>query len=65
MAEYRSSVPGANQKLSFPTIREGLWFIAVQCLTTVTVTETDYGQAYSGKTEVLNGVPYTISISWE
>ena len=65
VAEYRSAVPGANQKLSFPTIREGLWFIAVQCLTTVTVTETDYGQAYSGKTEVLNGVPYTISISWE
>jgi hypothetical protein len=65
VAEYRSAVPGANQKLSFPAIREGLWFIAVQCLTTVTVTETDYGQAYSGKTEVLNGVPYTISISWE
>ena len=65
VAEYRSAVSGANQKLSFSTIREGLWFIAVQCLTTVTVTETDYGQAYSGKTEVLNGVPYTISISWE
>ena len=65
VAEYRSAVPGANQKLSFPTIREGLWFIAVQCLTTVTVTETDYGQAYSGKTEVLNGVPYKIMISWE
>jgi hypothetical protein len=65
VAEYSSSVPGANQKLSFPTIREGLWFIAVQCLTTVTVTETDYGQAYSGKTEVLNGVPYKIMISWE
>lgn len=65
VAEFRSAVPGANQKLSFPTIREGLWFIAVQCLTTVTVTETDYGQAYSGKTEVLNGVPYKIMISWE
>lgn len=65
VAEFRSAVPGANQKLSFPTIREGLWFIAVECLTTVTVTETDYGQAYGGKTEVLNGVPYKIMISWE
>lgn len=65
VAEYSSSVSGANQILSFPTIREGLWFIAVQCLTTVTVTETDYGQEYSGKTEVLNGVPYKIMISWE
>lgn len=65
VAEYRSSVPGANQQLSFKSIREGLWFIAVQCLTTVTVNETDYGQEYVGKTEVLNGVPYKISINWE
>ncbi len=65
VAEYRSSVPGANQTLTFPTIREGLWFIGVQCLTTVTVKETDYGQEYGGKTEVLNGIPYRISISWE
>lgn len=65
VAEYCSSVPGASQDLSFPTIREGLWFIGVKCLTTVTVEETDYGQAYSGHTEVLNGVPYKISISWE
>ena len=64
-AEYCSSVPGAHQSLSFQTIKEGFWFIGVKCLTTVTVKETDYGQEYCGKTEVLNGVPYTISISWE
>ena len=64
-AEYCSAVPGAKQQLSFPSIREGFWFIAVQCLTTVTVKETDYGQEYGGKTEVLNGVPYKIMISWE
>lgn len=64
-AEYCSSVPGAHQSLSFHTIKEGFWFISVKCLTTVTVKETDYGQEYGGKTEVLNGVPYTISISWE
>lgn len=64
-AEYRSSIPGVKQRLSFPTIREGIWFIAVQCLTTVTVKETDYGQEYRGNLEVLNGIPYRISISWE
>jgi len=64
-SEYCSSVPGAHQSLSFHSIKEGFWFIGVKCLTTVTVKETDYGQEYSGKTEVLNGVPYTISISWE
>ena len=65
VAEYRSVIPGTHQVLSFPSIREGLWFIGVQCLTTVTVEETDYGQAYSGKTDVLNGVPYRIKVSWE
>lgn len=64
-ADYRAAVPGARQQLSFSTIQEGFWFIGVQCLTTVTVTETDYGQAYSGKTEVLNGVPYQIMVSWD
>ena len=64
-AEYKSSEPGAKQRLVFPSIREGLWYFAVQCLTTVTVEQTDYGQAYTNNTEVLNGVPYWISVSWE
>ncbi len=64
-AEFIASEPGAKQRLVFPSIREGLWYIAVQCLTTVTVEQTDYGQAYGGNTDVLNGVPYRISICWE
>lgn len=64
-AEYIASEPGAEQRLFFPSIREGLWYIAVQCLTTVTVEQTDYGQAYTSNTDVLNGVPYRISVSWE
>lgn len=65
VAEYRSADSGPKQQLFFPSIREGLWFVAVQCLTTVTVKETDYGQEYGGNKEVLNGIPYRISISWE
>lgn len=65
VAEYKADIPGSKQQLCFPSIREGLWFIGVQCLTTVTVTETDYGQEYGGNLEVLNGIPYQISISWE
>jgi|GEM_PF-1140923 Uncharacterized conserved protein len=63
--KYQSSVPGSRQQLFLPSIREGIWLIAVQCLTTVTVTESEYATEYVGKTEVLNGVPYKISISWE
>ena len=64
-AEYTSSQSGSKQQLIFPSIREGFWFIAVQCLTTVTVKETVYGQEYGGNLEVLNGIPYRISICWE
>lgn len=64
-AEYRSAVPGARQEIFLPSIREGFWFVAVQCLTTVSVKETEDGQEYGGKLEVLNGIPYRISISWE
>ena len=64
-ATYRSAVSGSRQHLSFPSIREGLWFISVKCLTTVTVSEMDYYQKYSGNTDVLNGIPYRIIINWE
>ena len=65
IAEIVSSDSGANQSLEFPYIREGLWYIAVKCLTTVTSEEAEYGQSYLGNTEVLNGIPYQISITWE
>lgn len=64
-AEYLSADRGSNPRLELESIREGLWYIAVKCLTTVTVEETDYGQDYSGNTWVLNGVPYSVSVSWE
>ena len=64
-SQYRSFVSGPSQQLTFSTIPEGLWFIAVQCLTTVTVKETVYGQEYDGNLEVLNGIPYRIRVSWK
>jgi len=64
-AEYCSTETGASQHLLFPSLEEGLWFIGVKCMTTVTVVETEYGQAYCGDTSVLNGIPYEISIHWD
>lgn len=64
-AEYLSSELGSKQRLVFSSIREGLWYIAVQCLTTVTVEQAEYGQAYTSNMDVMNGVPYWISVSWE
>ena len=64
-ARYASGDDGARQYLAFDTLEEGIWYVSVQCLTTVTTVPTSYGQDYVGRTDVLNGVPYTISVSWE
>lgn len=64
-AKYQSSASGSRQQLSFPSIQEGYWFISAQCLSSVTVNAADYGQEYRGNLAVLNGIPYTVSVSWE
>ena len=62
--DFASEGIGAKQTLSFDTLEAGVWYVSVQCLTTVTVVQTDYGQEYTGRTDVLNGFPYTITVSW-
>ena len=64
VAEYKSESTGANQQIVIPCPLAGLWYIAVRCLTTVTSTDVPLGQEYTGRTDVLNGVPYTITASW-
>ena len=43
----------------------GKYYISVFCATTVTATMGKYGVEYSGRTDVLNGVPYTIRVHFE
>ena len=62
-SEYVSSV--GSGELSFTSLKEGLWYLSVQCMETVDVEQTDYGQAYNDPLSVLNGVPYSISVSWD
>lgn len=64
-ARYVSDTSGSVQNLEFDALEAGIWYIAVQCLTTVDVNDFKYGQEYSGKTDVLNGVPYSITVTWE
>lgn len=64
VAEYKSESTGANQQIVIPCPLAGLWYIAVRSLTTVTSTDVPLGQEYTGRTDVLNGVPYTITASW-
>ena len=64
-ASYSSTAKGRKQSLTFPSLRQGVWYVAVKCLTTVDVTETEDGQDYSGRVDVLNGVSYTITATWQ
>ncbi|MDX9928217.1 MAG: BPL-N domain-containing protein [Bacteroidales bacterium] len=64
-ADYRDVSPGAAKQFTFKTLPEGEWYIAVECQTTVETIKTEWGVAYTGKTEVLNGVPYTIKVDWK
>lgn len=64
VAEYISESTEANHQLTISCPHAGLWYIAVRSLTTVTSTDVPLGQEYTGRTDVLNGVPYTITASW-
>ena len=64
-ADYRSAKKGAYQQLSFSSLESGIWYVAVQCLSTVNVIETEYGQSYVDPYGVLNGIPYQIVVSWQ
>ena len=65
IAEYVANEKGSNQKMYFENMSEGLWYVAVQCLTTVASTDVPLGQEYSGRVDVLNGIPYTVQVTWE
>lgn len=64
VADYVSDSTGAYQQIIIPCPQTGLWYIAVRSLTTVASIDIPLGQEYSGRTDLLNGVPYTITASW-
>lgn len=59
---------GADETLVITSPASGTWYIGVKCNTTVTSTYTvdgnDIYYAYTGNTNVLNGVPYTINATY-
>ena len=60
-AEYKSIAPGAEKTLTFGNPRKGTLYISVFCNTTVDTVETTWGTQYTGRLDVLNGVPYNIT----
>lgn len=64
-SRYHDITLGCDKEMKFDKIEAGMWFIGVHCATTVETVKTDYGVAYTGHLEVLNGVPYTLTITWD
>lgn len=64
-AEYFNISLGAKKTITIPVAEAGTWYIGVECNTTVEAVKTEWGYEYTGKVEVLNGVPYSIKIDWE
>ena len=64
-AAWKNVVLGSDKKLTVDNPKAGRLYISVQCATTVDTLESKYGDTYTGRTEVLNGVPYTIKACFE
>jgi len=59
-AQYKDITLGVDKSIVIDSPKEGTLFISVFCDTTVETVETRYGTQYTGRTDVLNGVPYTL-----
>lgn len=64
-SKYKNIKRGIDKVLTIPNPKPGKLYISVFCDTTVTAEEsTNYGTVYSGRLDVLNGVPYIIEVQY-
>lgn len=67
VADFVSTIEGAKHQFTLPKMKAGLWYVAVKCLDCPEAVNTATGHIYKN-TEVkdlLNGVPYTVKVSWK
>ena len=55
---------GIGKTITINKPKSGDWYISVFCNTTVDTEETKYGTRYTGRLDVLNGVPYIIQAEY-
>jgi len=67
-SDYVICTKGGQKSLNIKKLPAGKWYIGVYCATTVVATPYEYNSVtgpfffkYSGHTEVLDGIPYTLS----
>ena len=64
-ADYLDISLGSKKEIKLDHLSAGVWYIGVECTSTVEVINSKWGELYSGDLSVLNGLPYSIMISWE
>lgn len=64
-AKWYNVQNGVDKVMVVDNPKPGKLYVSVFCETTVDVKDTKYGEQYTGRTEVLNGVPYVISATIE
>ncbi len=64
-AQYRNIKLGVDKTLFVNKPKAGKLFISVFCATTVDTKQTFWGTEYCGRTDVLNGVPYIITVDYK
>lgn len=63
-ARWKDLRHGSEKSVTIPVEKPGRYYISVFCATTVDTVDTFYGVQYTGRTDVLNGVPYLLKVSW-
>ncbi len=62
-AKYMDISLKVDKDIVIPAPKPGKYYISVFCNTTVTAVETDKGVRYTGRVDVLNGVPYKLGVN--
>lgn len=64
-AQYKERTAGSTKSISITNPSAGTWYIGVECATTVTTEKVSWGYEYYGNLDVLNGVAYNITATWD
>ena len=63
--DHKTDAIACNAQLVINEPNSGRWYVSVFCETTVESAIGQYGTEYTGRTDVLNGVPYKIAVKFE
>ena len=69
-ADYTKTSDGSNKVLKIRSLEAGTYYVSVYAPNTVVAELTSYDTSglyykYSGKTHLLNGIPYTLTADWK